>query len=139
MIRLAIIDTGPLIAFLDRDEEHHKWAAEQVRHLSAPLLVCEAVLTEAMFLLNRLPAAQSALFKLLESGALRIKFSLAENTAAVQALLSKYLDRPVSLADACIIRMTELNAGHSVFTLDSDFHIYRKHGHQPIKLICPKR
>jgi predicted nucleic acid-binding protein len=137
VIRRAVIDTGPLVAILDRDEKHHLWSVEQARNLAPPLLVCEAVLTEAMFLLQRLPAAQSSLFGLLENGALRIEFSLAGNVSEVRALVSKYLDRPVSLADACLIRMAEQNAGHSVFTLDSDFHVYRKHGRQPIGLIFP--
>jgi uncharacterized protein len=137
-INRAIIDTGPLVAFMDRDEKHHDWAVEQVRHLAVPLLVCEPVLTESLFLLKRTPAAQSAILELLQRGALSITFSLADNAAAVQALLRKYVDSGVSLADACVVRMSELNAGHAVCTLDSDFQIYRKHGRQPIQLISPK-
>jgi predicted nucleic acid-binding protein len=74
----------------------------------------------------------------LESGALQIGFSLAENISEVRALLRKYADRPMSLADACLLRMAELNARHLVFTLDSDFSVYRKHGRQPVKVISPK-
>ena len=100
-------------------------------------MVCEPVLTEAMFLLSRSPAAQIAIFELLEKGALLLTFSLADNASPVKALLRKYRDNKISLADACLIRMSELNATHDVFTLDSDFQIYRKHGRQPIKLILP--
>jgi predicted nucleic acid-binding protein len=136
--RQAIIDTGPLVAFLDRDEKHHKWTVEQVQQLAPPLLVCEAVLTESMFLLQRVPAAQSALFGLLGNGALTIQFTLAENILEIGALLLKYQDRPMSLSAACVVRMAEQNMRHSVFTLDSDFHIYRKHGREAIKLVSPK-
>lgn len=137
MIERAIIDAGPLVAFLDRDQTHHKWVVEQLKHLKPPLLVCEAALTEVMFLLRRMPAAQNALFDLLANGSISIGFNLAENLSSVQALLIKYADRPISLTDACLIRMSELNTGHRVFTLDSDFHFYRKFGRELISLIYP--
>ncbi len=133
----AIADTGPLVAFLDRAERHHTWASERVKELGAPLLVCEPVLAEAMYLLADLPKAQDALFGLLENGALRVAFHLEEHVPALRALHRKYRDRPLSLADACIVRMAELFDQHQVFTLDSDFAIYRKHGREPLALIRP--
>ncbi len=139
MTRAAIVDTGPLVAFLDRAERHHGWAAECVRELQAPLLVCEPVLAEAMYLLSGLPKAQDALFDLIENGALRIAFQLEEHVASLRALHRKYRDRPMSLADACIVRMTELFGDHWVFTLDSDFSVYRKHGREPLELIHPSQ
>ena len=120
---------------MDQGEKHHKWATEQVENITGPLLVCEPVLTEAMFLLKRLPAAQMEVLNLLENGALTIQFSLAENTLAIKTLLHKYADGSISLADACVVRMSELNNKHAVFTLDSDFHIYRKHSRETIQLI----
>ncbi len=138
VIKQAIIDTGPLVAFLDRDEKHHRWTVKQIDNLTAPLLVCEAVLTETIFLLKRSPLAQIAVINLLQNGALAIKFSLAENALPVKALLNKYSDNGISLADACLVRMAELNGAHYVFTLDSDFQIYRKHGRQPIQVISPR-
>lgn len=137
MTRQAIIDTGPLVAFLDRDERNHAWSVAQIQTLAEPLLVCEAVLTEALFLLRRMPSAQIAVLNLLNNGALEINFRLADNLKETQALLAKYADVPMSLADACIVRMAELNAGHAVFTLDSDFKIYRKYGNKQLKLISP--
>lgn len=137
VIRQAIIDTGPLVAFLDRDERNHEWSVAQIQDLVEPLLVCEAVLTEALFLLRRMPSAQIAVLNLLNNGALDINFRLADNLKETQALLAKYADVPMSLADACIVRMAELNAGHAVFTLDSDFRIYRKYGNKQLKLISP--
>lgn len=77
-VTAAIVDTGPLVAFLDRSERHHAWVAERVTGIEAPLLVCEPVLAETMHLLRRLPQAQDAVFVLLANGALRIAFDLAE-------------------------------------------------------------
>ena len=59
--------------------------------------------------------------------------------AALRALHRKYRDRPISLADACIVRMAEVFARHLVFTLDSDFSVYRKNGREPLNLIFPSR
>src|SRR6185436_4442482 len=109
------------------------------RGLEAPLLVCEPVLAEAMFLLSDLPKAQEALFDLLGKGALRIAFQISEHLSLLRTLHHKYHDRPISLADACIVRMAEVFARHRVFTLDSDFAVYRKNGKEPLDLICPSR
>jgi predicted nucleic acid-binding protein len=136
--RWAIVDTGPLVALLDRRERHHAWAVEQVRSLAPPLLICEPVLVEASFLLARLPAAQDALFSLIEKGALRIAFHLEEHLTEIQTLRKKYHDRPISLADACIVRMSELFEDHQVLTLDADFTFYRKHGRKSLALIHPR-
>lgn len=136
-MRVAIADTGPLVALLDRAERHHAWVVERLAELEAPLLVCEPVLAEAMFLLARLPKAQEAVWELLENGAIRIALHIEEQTVALRALHRKYRDRPMSLADACIVRMAELHENHAVFTLDSDFAVYRKHGREPLTLIHP--
>jgi predicted nucleic acid-binding protein len=120
----AIVDTGPLVAFFDRSERYHRWAAERVDELDAPLLVCEAVLTEATYLLARFPKAQDALFGLLQNGAIVLAFRLGEHIGAVQRLLRKYRDTPMSLADACVVRMAEIHENHSVLTMDSDFTVY---------------
>ena len=119
----AIVDTGPIVAFFDRSERHHRWTAERIEELDAPLLVCEAVLTEALFLLGRFPKAQDALFGLLQSGALVVAFRLEENVAALHRLLRKYRDTPMSLADACV---------------DYDFTVcYRKHRRFAIAPLYP--
>jgi uncharacterized protein len=136
-VAAAIVDTGPLVAFLDRSERHHAWVAGRVDELDGPLLLCEPVLTEAMYLLGRYPNAQDALFGLLENGALLIAFAVDEHVLALRKLHRKYSDTPMSLADACIVRMAELYDRHSVMTLDSDFSVYRKKGNVPLSLISP--
>lgn len=134
----AIVDTGPLVAFVDRRESHHTWARERFGELNAPLLVCEPVLTEVLFLLRRLPQAQDGILGQVGAGRLRIAFSLSDEIEAVRGLLAKYADLPMSLADACLVRMAELYGDHSVCTLDGDFRVYRKHGRQAIPLITPR-
>ncbi len=138
-MRSAIVDTGPLVAFFDRAERHHRWVAERIEELEAPLLVCEPVLAEAMHLLMRYSAAQEALLGLVEHGALQIAFHVDDHIAELRSLHRKYRDRPMSLADACIVRMAEIHERHVVLTLDSDFLVYRKHGRVPIALICPQQ
>lgn len=134
----AIVDTGPLVAFLDSRERHHAWAVAQIEELESPLLVCEPVLAEAMYLIAHLEKAQAALFRFLENGALRIGLQIGEHVTALRALHRKYRDVPMSLADACVVRMAELNDRHAIFTLDSDFAVYRKHRHEPLCLIRPQ-
>jgi uncharacterized protein len=134
---VAIVDTGPLVALLDRAEQHHHWVVERFNELDAPLLVCEPVLAEAMYLLARHPTAQDAVLELIRNGALSVAFRIDEHVDALRKLLQKYKDVPMSLADACIVRMSEIHDRHAVLTLDSDFLVYRKHGRALLPLIHP--
>jgi predicted nucleic acid-binding protein len=138
-MKSAIVDTGPLVAFFDRAEQHHRWVAERIEELQAPLLVCEPVLAETMYLLARHRGAQDALFGLIESGALQVAFHMEDHVHELRELHRKYADRPMSLADACVVRMAELHDRHDVLTLDSDFLVYRKHSHVPLALIYPQQ
>ena len=133
----AIVDTGPLVAFLDRGEQRHHWVAERFDELDAPLLVCEPVLAEAMYLLARYPKAQDAVLELIQNGAIRIAFRIDEHIGILRRLLQKYRDTPMSLADACIVCMAEIHDRHAILTLDSDFLVYRKKGRASLPLICP--
>jgi uncharacterized protein len=100
-MRAAIVDTGPLVAFLDRAEQHHRWVAEQIEQLDTPLLLCEPVLAEAMHPFARFSRAHDALFGLLKNGALMIAFHIDEHVSVLRKLHQEYRDRPMSLADAC--------------------------------------
>jgi predicted nucleic acid-binding protein len=133
----AIVDTGPLVAFFDRAERHHRWVTERVEALEAPLLVCEPVLTETIYLLARYSRAQDTLLDLLQDGALSSAFRIADHVGELRRLLQKYRDTPMSLANACVVRMAEVHKRHAVLTLDSDFSVYRKHGRTPLTLIHP--
>jgi predicted nucleic acid-binding protein len=114
-----------------------RWVDERVEELEAPLLVCEPVRTEAMYLLGRYSRAQDVLFELLQNGALNVAFRIEEHVGALRKLLQKYRDTPMSLADACVVRMAEIHERHAVLTLDADFSVYRKHGRIPLTLIHP--
>jgi predicted nucleic acid-binding protein len=133
----AIVDTGPLVAFFDSTERHHRWVAARIEELETPLLVCEPVLTEASYLLARYSKAQDALFTLLENGALNLAFRIEEHVGALRSTLQKYRDTPMSLADACMVRMAEIHERHAILTLDSNFSVYRKHGRLPLTVIHP--
>lgn len=101
------------------------------------LLVCEPVLVEVLFLLRRSHTMQARVLQMVELGGLRISFSIETEVAPVRRLMAKYADVPMSRADACLVRMSELYDTHPVCTLDADFHVYRRHGRQPIPLIIP--
>jgi predicted nucleic acid-binding protein len=133
----AIVDAGPLVALFDRAERHHDWVAERFRELDAPLLVCEPVLAEAMYLLARYSKASDAVLELIGNGALSVAFRIDEHVDTLRKLLQRYRDTPMSLADACIVRMSEIHDRHAVLTLDSDFLVYRKHGRTSLPLIHP--
>lgn len=119
-----IADTGLLKAALDADDQHHVWGAREIR-AHAPFLTCEAVLVELAFLLG---TARPGLL-LLERGDLVLDFSLAQEHRLILALLDKYRDRAMDLADACVVRMAESAARSKVWTVDrADFEVYRRHG-----------
>jgi uncharacterized protein len=133
----VLLDTGPLVAVLNRREAFHKWARRESATLSTPFLTCEAVLSEACFLMSGIKDAARAIMDLLARGLLEVPFQLKAEVEPVAALLRRYADLPISLADACLIRMSEQYAGSRVFTLDRHFNVYRKHGRQVIPAILP--
>ena len=137
MIRNVLVDTGPLIALLDRQDRHHAWAQEQFRNIVPPLLTCEAVLTEACHLVPRAGRSREEPLKFLARGVLQVAFSLDENDEEVSSLIERYANVPMSLADACLVRMSELVADSVVLTLDRDFRVYRRRHRQKIPLLIP--
>lgn len=138
MIERALLDTGPLVAFLCADDEFHGWTVARMKELRAPFLTCEAVLSEACFLVEYDSGAIAQLATLLEQGWIRVAFDFSDETESVMALLRRYTNVPMSFADACLVRMAEQQDGKPVFTLDADFRVYRKNVRQTIPLICPR-
>jgi predicted nucleic acid-binding protein len=134
----VLLDTGPLVAFLAADSIHSAWARDQWERTTPPMLTCEPVLTEAAFILKREGADPDAIFTLLERKVLRIGIRVEDELPDLRALMRRYRNRPMSLADACLVRMAELHDGAKVFTLDSDFRIYRRHGNKAIPLLAPE-
>ncbi len=133
----VIIDTGPLVAYFNGRDRWHRWVVEQMSAISAPLLTCEPVLTEACFLIYRAGGKPADLIRKLDQGVLEIGIDLTKEAAAIEGLLKRYDDTPMSLADACIVRISERFADCRVFSLDSNFEHYRRNGRQIIPLLRP--
>ena len=129
-----ILDAGPLIAALNRDDHHHRWARETIARLGPPFSSCPEAIAEAAAMTEQ-PAA---IVEMIQAGEIVLTFDLAEQAASVLALLKKYADRKMDLADACIVRMTELVRNCRVVTVDrADFSVYRRNGRDLIPLIAP--
>lgn len=135
----VVLDTGPLIALLDRDEAHHAWAAAQFKTLSPPLLTCDSVLSEASFLLQRAGLDPSLPVEMLARGVLEVTSPLTsrDDAASVSSLMRRYRNVPMSFADACLVRLVERTKNGSILTLDSDFRIYRQTNRRVIPLLIP--
>lgn len=132
-----ILDTGPLVAFIDKSDQFHPWAINIWQTLKPPLLTCEAVIVESCFLLENTSKGRENVISLLKSGVIQIPFQLIEEVTLIGELMKRYESVPMSLADACLVRMSELISGNHVLTLDSDFYIYRKNRNELIDLIIP--
>lgn len=133
----AILDTGPLVGALDADDQWHAWAAKEFAGIRQPALTCDAVISEACFLLRTAPDAREKIFTLIERGVLRVVPILPDESPTVRALLSRYGER-MDYADACLIRLSELHRKHTVVTTDADdFRIYRRFGKQALLLRVP--
>ena len=138
MSPLVLLDTGPLVAYLRRLDRYHEWSVEQFNRINAPMQTCEAVITEACYLLRNTPGGNQSVLKMLEIGAIKVNIHVEAELSPIKTLMTRYRNLPMSLADACLVRMSELHAAGVVLTLDSDFIIYRKHGRQVIPVILPK-
>lgn len=134
----VLLDTGPLVSFLAAGLEHHAWVCEQWKRLHAPLLTCEPVLTEVACLLKREGRKTDPLFELLDRGVLRVGLEIQDQLPDLRTLMNRYRYRPMSLADACLVRLCEMHRDSTVFTLDSDFRIYRRHGNKVIPVLMPE-
>jgi uncharacterized protein len=136
MKRGILLDTGPLVAYLFANDRHHEWAVEQFSTLNLPFMTCEPVITEACFLVARNRLSPTHVVETSERGVTRIGFRLDEETAPIRILMERYANVPMSLADACLVRMAEMT-GLPICTTDSDFFVYRTHRRQPLTLITP--
>ncbi len=136
-MKKTLVDSGPLVAFFSTKDRHHAWAFDQLNALAPPLLTCEPVLTEACFLLARNGGCPTVILRALREGIIQIAFDMETESAALESLMERYADTPMSLADACLVRLSELHNDCRIFTLDSDFNRYRRHGRQVIPLLAP--
>ena len=136
MVASVIVDAGFLAALIERRERHHDWAITTAARHPRPWHTSEAVLSEAFFLLDRHGAV--ALMSLLRRDQLLTPFRFSEEKQAVVTLMRKYEDVPMSFADACLVRMTEVLPEPVVLTTDAHFRVYRRHGRQVVPCVLPR-
>jgi uncharacterized protein len=132
-----IVDTGPIVALLDESDAHNSWARECFKSLTPPLLTCEAVLCEAFFLLQRYPPGKSMLVKMISRGSFTLPIDFNDHLPDIAKLLEKYADTPMDFADACLVRMAETTRDSKVWTIDSDFRIYRLSNRRIVPVLAP--
>ena len=135
MAASVLVDASFLVALLVPRDENHLWAKGEAREHPISWLTCDAVLSETFYVAGRRLAP--AVIALLRRGALHSRFDLGANNAAVLDLMEKYADVPMSLADACLVRMTEILAEPLVLTADADFRVYRRLGRQVVPCRTP--
>jgi uncharacterized protein len=140
MRRQVLLDTGPLVALIDKRDQYHSWATTTVAPLPSPFLIltCESVISEACFLLDRVTNGKNAVVGMVKAGHLKISFDLESEIDRVGELLVRYQSVPMSLADACLVRMSEQFSESTVLTLDHDFTIYQRNTNQTIPVIMPE-
>jgi len=134
----TLVDTGSIVALLVAGDRHHAWARNVWGELDPPLLTCEAVLSEAQFLIARFGGNPLAVLELVQRGALQLDFHVASDLKRLLELQRTYRSLPMSLADACLVCMTEQHPSCRVVTTDSHFCIYRRHGRQIIPALMPE-
>ena len=135
MAENVLVDTGFVVALLNRRETYHQWAIAQASRFAPPWATCEAVLSEAFHLLGARGAP--SLSSLLRRKSLVIAFDLAKELQPVLNFIHKYSNVPMSFADACMVRMTETRANPVILTTDADFRIYRRHSRQMVPYVMP--
>lgn len=135
---VILIDSGPLTALLNPNDKYHEWARDTTRRLPLPLITNEPVLTEVFHLLRRDGADGDEVFALADSGVLTIGIRFEDERKSLRQLMARYRDVPMSLADAALVRMSELHRDCRVFTLDTDFRIYRRQRNKLIPVLMPE-
>jgi predicted nucleic acid-binding protein len=139
MARRVLIDAGPIVALLDRRDTHHEWAKRQVAQLRHAMVTCEAVVSETFFLLAPVPGGIITFAELLRHELVRVdaNFSFCDHWREILGNIEHYKNVPMSFADACLVRMTEIERDSLVFTTDRDFFTYRRNRRERIPLISP--
>lgn len=137
MKHTVLLDTGPLVALLDRRDQWHPWAKDAVKHVRLPWLITEAVLTEACFLLANHSEALRQIEAFADKGGVQLLPLTADAVVRSLTLMRKYADVPMSFADASLVLHAGLQPQARIFTLDSDFSIYRHPDGAALPLLAP--
>jgi len=130
-----IVDTGPLVGYIDADDQWHEWSVARFNELPAPFITCEAVISEATYLLGE--QGDVKLLEMIETGVLEINPLLPRETMRLRQLMTRYAGR-MQFADACVVRLSELHPTAQILSTDSrDFRIYRRNRNERLPLIVP--
>jgi predicted nucleic acid-binding protein len=132
----VLLDTGPLVAYLTERDAYHDWAVDTFGGVDSPAITCEPVLTEAAFLIVRNGQPATLVLDYALESEIRIGLQLEGEMEAIRALMQRYENVPMSLADACLVRLAEMT-GLPICTLDQDFAIYRTSRRRALNLIMP--
>ena len=131
----VLLDTGCIVALLDRSERHHEQCVEAVSAVDGPLVTCEAVIAESCYLLRELADASFAVLENVERGVFLVPYRLTGSTGSVIRLMKKYADVPMDFADACLVAMAGDYQTSRILTLDHDFQVYRWGRNRPFELL----
>lgn len=133
---MILIDAGPLVAWVDADDQHHAGCVKALKRIGEPLGTVWPAFTEAMYLLGDLPVAQEALWEMLTRGVVQMLPLATADVPRMRELMRKYADRPMDLADAALVTVAERDKIRTIFTVDKqDFSIYRLHGRSRFTII----
>ena len=132
---VVLADAGPLVALFNQRDLHHAWALARFREFIEPLVTAEAIMVEALHLSRRVPGGAEKLLILWSRGLVAIAFSAEAEKEALCRLMQRYKDVPISFADACLVRLSEIHSRSAVWTVDNDFRVYRRNGRQSIPLL----
>ncbi|RMG54840.1 MAG: PIN domain-containing protein [Acidobacteria bacterium] len=134
----VLVDTGPIVAIIDRGQAEHELCLQTVRAIRCPLLTVWPVITEAMYLLSFSPRGQDALWEMILGHTLRLAELTKEDAPRMRQLMRRYADLPMDLADAALVRVAERENLRTIFTLDrTDFLIYRPSHIRTFRLLPP--
>lgn len=136
MIKAVLLDAGPWVAYLRRADKHHAWAREQFSAREA-FVSCEAVLAEVCARLQYCGNDPLVALEFVRAGVVTLDFDLQIHLIPVEKLMRKYRDRPMDLADACLVRMAEIEPRSLVITTDGDFKVYRRNGREIVPHVSP--
>lgn len=136
MTRVTLLDTGPLVAFLSAGDQHHPWAADAFDALTGRLISCEAVISEASFVLARDRYRRSVVLELAERMGVEVQ-PLGHELRTLRQMMDKYATVPMSFADACLVRLADLHPSAVVMTCDADFRTYRRSNRRVINTLMP--
>jgi hypothetical protein len=136
----TLIDTGPILAMLDKSDSWHGLCSSQFRQLHTPLLTSEAVLTELFHLVGDTPRRKEAAWEFVRSGALAMATIEHAELEICYRLMNRYSDLPMDFADATLVHLASRESISTIFTVDqNDFAAYRIAGNRRFTILPAER